>query len=73
MDEKKYYVGLRPITAKLAEKVIPQASSGIQDKEHAKLIVYLVKSDKPAPVFLVCPRGAYSALAIGKEGHDVAK
>lgn len=66
------FVGAEPLT----EKVILQASSGIplpQDKEHAKLMVYLVKSDKPAPLFLVCPGGGYSALAIGKEGHDVAK
>ena len=38
-----------------------------------ELTVYPVKSEKPAPVFIICPGGGYGGHAINPEGYGIGK
>lgn len=47
---------------------------GVEPKDQPKLIIYLPKADKAnGASIVICPGGGYGHLAMGHEGHDIAK
>ena len=46
---------------------------GTEDKDKPKVLVYRAPGPEPRPAIIVCPGGGYGHLAMGHEGHQIAK
>ncbi len=62
-----------PTTELLWAQGAPGAN-GVEEKDKPTLIVYLApKTEANGAAIVVCPGGGYGGLAMGHEGHDIAK
>lgn len=64
------------ITPSLGAQQMEEMKLWADDPSAAEAEIFIYrpeKTEKPAPAILICPGGAYGGLAIGHEGHDLAK
>jgi len=46
---------------------------GAEAKDMPQILLFRAKSSEPSPAIVVCPGGGYGHLAMGHEGHQIAK
>ena len=46
---------------------------GEEDKDKPKIIAYSLATKEAGPALVICPGGGYRGLAMGHEGHDIAR
>ncbi len=70
----RLWPGKIPFSTGVVEKEIVTDRGHVRNVQDPELIVYLPEKEKATgAAVVICPGGGYAVLAIGHEGHDIAK